>query len=260
MSTTLFDLSGKTALITGGNGGIGYGIAKGLADSGANIIIAARDQAKTEKAVGSLADTKIKDILVSGYQVDVSDEKAVNELVDQLTTGSNPTQIDILVNNAGINIKKPPMELSTEEWNKVVQINLTGSFLFAKAVYPNMKSTGGGKIINIGSMTSVFGVEWAAAYASTKGGVVQLTKSLAVAWARDNIQVNTILPGWITTDLTKDTKTQAPERYTQISSRIPQNRWGDPDDLAGTAIFLSSNASDYVTGVSIPVDGGYTSF
>jgi 2-deoxy-D-gluconate 3-dehydrogenase len=260
MSTTLFDLSGKTALITGGNGGIGYGIAKGLADSGANIIIAARDQAKTEKAVGNLSDTKIKDVLVSGYQVDVSDEKAVNELVDQLTTGSNPTQIDILVNNAGINIKKPPMELSTEEWNKVVQINLTGSFLFAKAVYPNMKSTGGGKIINIGSMTSVFGVEWAAAYASTKGGVVQLTKSLAVAWARDNIQVNTILPGWITTDLTKDTKTQAPERYTQISSRIPQNRWGDPDDLAGTAIFLSSNASDYVTGVSIPVDGGYTSF
>jgi 2-deoxy-D-gluconate 3-dehydrogenase len=109
-------------------------------------------------------------------------------------------------------------------------------------------------------MTSVFGVEWAAAYASTKGGVVQLTKSLAVAWARDNIQVNTILPGWITTDLTKNTKIQAPDRYEQISSRIPQNRWGEPEDLAGTAIFLSSSASDYVTGVSIPVDGGYTSF
>ena len=123
-----------------------------------------------------------------------------------------------------------------------------------------MKSNGGGKIINIGSMTSVFGVEWAAAYASTKGGVVQLTKSLAMAWARDNIQVNTILPGWITTDLTKDTKTQAPERFAQISSRIPQNRWGEPSDLSGTAIFLSSNASNYVTGVSIPVDGGYTSF
>tara|TARA_Y100000996_G_scaffold377443_1_gene329496 strand:- start:3847 stop:4629 length:783 start_codon:yes stop_codon:yes gene_type:complete len=260
MSTTLFDLSGKTALITGGNGGIGYGIAKGLADSGANIIIAARNKSKTDKAVNSLVDTKIKDVSVSGYQVDVSDEKAVNELVDDLTTGLQGRPIDILVNNAGINIKKPPMELSTDEWNKVVQINLTGSFLFAKAVYPSMKSNGGGKIINIGSMTSVFGVEWAAAYASTKGGVVQLTKSLAMAWARDNIQVNTILPGWITTDLTKDTKTQAPERFAQISSRIPQNRWGEPSDLSGTAIFLSSNASNYVTGVSIPVDGGYTSF
>lgn len=257
MSTNLFDLSGKTALITGGNGGIGYGIAKGLADSGANIIIAARDQAKTEKAVDSLLDTRIKDVSVSGYQVDVSDEKSINELVDQ---SMDRFPIDILINNAGINIKKPPTELSIDEWNKVVNINLTGSFLCAKALYPSMKSNGGGKIINIGSMTSVFGVEWAAAYASTKGGVVQLTKSLAVAWARDNIQVNTILPGWITTDLTKDTKTQAPERYAQISSRIPLNRWGDPNDLAGTAIFLSSNASNYVTGVSIPVDGGYTSF
>jgi 2-deoxy-D-gluconate 3-dehydrogenase len=253
----LFDLSGKTALITGGNGGIGYGIAKGLADSGANIIIAARNQAKTEKAVDSLNDTKIMDVSVSGYNVDVSNEKSVNKLVEQAT---DRFPIDILVNNAGINIKKPPTELSIDEWNKVVNINLTGSFLCAKALYSSMKSNGGGKIINIGSMTSVFGVEWAAAYASTKGGVVQLTKSLAVAWARDNIQVNTILPGWITTDLTKDTKIQAPDRYDQISSRIPQNRWGEPEDLAGTAIFLSSSASDYVTGVSIPVDGGYTSF
>jgi 2-deoxy-D-gluconate 3-dehydrogenase len=253
----LFDLSGKTALITGGNGGIGYGIAKGLADSGANIIIAARNQAKIEKAVDSLNDTKIMDVSVSGYNVDVSNEKSVNKLVEQAT---DRFPIDILVNNAGINIKKPPTELSIDEWNKVVNINLTGSFLCAKALYSSMKSNGGGKIINIGSMTSVFGVEWAAAYASTKGGVVQLTKSLAVAWARDNIQVNTILPGWITTDLTKDTKIQAPDRYDQISSRIPQNRWGEPEDLAGTAIFLSSSASDYVTGVSIPVDGGYTSF
>jgi len=253
----LFDLSGKTALITGGNGGIGYGIAKGLADSGANIIIAARNQAKIEKAVDSLNDTKIMDVSVSGYNVDVSNEKSVNKLVEQAT---DRFPIDILVNNAGINIKKPPTELSIDEWNKVVNINLTGSFLCAKALYSSMKSNGGGKIINIGSMTSVFGVEWAAAYASTKGGVVQLTKSLAVAWARDNIQVNTILPGWITTDLTKDTKIQAPDRYEQISSRIPQNRWGEPEDLAGTAIFLSSSASDYVTGVSIPVDGGYTSF
>ena len=257
MSANLFDLSGTTALVTGGNGGIGYGIAKGLADCGSNIIIAARNSEKTEQAVEELqkSTTNIK---IHGLTVDVASEDSVNEMAKKALELT--PRINILVNNAGINIKKIPMELSIEEWNKVVQINLTGSFLCAKALYPNMKSSGGGKIINIGSMTSVFGVEWAVAYSSTKGGVVQLTKSLAVAWAKDNIQVNTILPGWINTDLTKDTEVQQPARYAQISSRIPQNRWGEPADLAGTAIFLSSNSSNYVTGVSIPVDGGYTSF
>ena len=142
----------------------------------------------------------------------------------------------------------------------VININLTVAFLFSLEVYPIMKSQGSGKIINIGSMTSIFGLDWAVAYASSKGGIVQLTKTLAVSWAKDNIQSNCILPGWIHTDLTQGIKDQFQDRYKQILSRIPSNRWGEPDDLAGTAVYLSSSASDYVNGVSIAVDGGYTSF
>jgi len=123
-----------------------------------------------------------------------------------------------------------------------------------------MKENVGGKIINIGSMTSIFGLDWAVAYASSKGGVVQLTKTLAVSWAQDNIQVNTILPGWIHTDLTRGIREDFPDRYTHILSRIPDGRWGEPADLAGISVFLASQASNYVTGISIPVDGGYTSF
>ena len=123
-----------------------------------------------------------------------------------------------------------------------------------------MARVGGGKIINIGSMTSIFGSDWVAAYSASKGGVVQLTKSLAVSWAKDNIQVNAILPGWIHTDLTATIKNNHPERYASITSRIPHGRWAEPDELAGAAVFLASRASDYVTGVALPVDGGYTSF
>ena len=169
-------------------------------------------------------------------------------------------KIDILVNNAGIGIRNLPHEYSLEDWNKVIDINLTGAFLCSKAVYGNMKDRGSGKIINIGSMTSIFGLDWAVAYASSKGGIVQLTKTLAVSWAKDGIQANSILPGWIHTDLTQGIKDNYQERYDHILSRIPENRWGEPSDLSGTAIFLASDASNYVTGISIPVDGGYTSF
>ena len=169
-------------------------------------------------------------------------------------------QVDILVNNAGIGIRKLPHEYDLDDWNQVININLTGSFLAAKELHPHMKANGGGKIINIGSMTSIFGLDWAVAYASSKGGVVQLTKTLSVAWAKDNIQANTILPGWIHTELTQGIKDNFSDRYEHILSRIPDGRWGEPSDLAGAAVFLSSEASDYVTGVSIPVDGGYTSF
>jgi 2-deoxy-D-gluconate 3-dehydrogenase len=164
--------------------------------------------------------------------------------------------VDILVNNAGINIRKAPQDYTLEEWQRVVNTNLTGVFLCARAVYPHMVAARGGKIINIGSMTSIFGSSVAPAYAASKGGIVQFTKSLAVFWARDNIQVNAILPGWIHTDLTATTAT---ERYNFIKARIPHGRWGEPDELAGAAVFLASRASDYVTGIALPVDGGYTS-
>jgi len=255
MSENLFDLHGKTALITGGNGGIGLGIAKGFAQSGANVAIAGRNTVKTEEVVANLSEQNTSAI---GIEVDVADEKSVDNMITN--TLENFGQIDILVNNAGIGIRNLPHEYNLEDWNKVIDINLTGAFLCSKAVYPNMKTRGSGKIINIGSMTSIFGLDWAIAYASSKGGIVQLTKTLAVSWAKDGIQANSILPGWIHTDLTQGIKDNYKDRYNHILSRIPENRWGEPADLSGTAIFLASDASNYVTGVSIPVDGGYTSF
>ena len=255
MSNTLFDLKGKTALITGGNGGIGLGIAEGFAESGANLAIAARNTEKTQEVVTKFNGMNTPTI---GIEVDVSDLESVENMVaDTLKAYGS---IDILVNNAGIGIRNLPQEYDIEDWNKVIDINLTGAFLSSKAVYPSMKKQGAGKIINIGSMTSIFGLDWAVAYASSKGGIVQLTKTLAVSWAKDGIQANTILPGWIHTDLTQGIKDNYKNRYDHILSRIPENRWGEPADLSGTAIFLASDASNYVTGVSIPVDGGYTSF
>ena len=255
MSENLFDLHGKTALITGGNGGIGLGIAKGFAESGANIAIAGRNTTKTEEVVANFSERNTSAI---GIEVDVADQESVQDMISNTLEAFG--QIDILVNNAGIGIRNLPHEYNLEDWNKVIDINLTGAFLCSKAVYPNMKTRGSGKIINIGSMTSIFGLDWAVAYASSKGGIVQLTKTLAVSWAKDGIQANSILPGWIHTDLTQGIKDNFQNRYDHILSRIPEGRWGEPGDLSGTAVFLASSASDYVTGVSIPVDGGYTSF
>ncbi len=255
MPSALFDLTGKTAIVTGGNGGIGLGIARGLAQAGANIVVAARNQGKTAQALKQVQALGVKAI---GVSTDVKDEKSVAEMVKAALDAFG--QVNILVNNAGISVRKPPQDYTLEEWEQVLEVNLTGTFLCCREVYPHMARAGGGKIINIGSMTSIFGSDWVAPYSASKGGVVQLTRSLAVAWARDNIQVNAILPGWVHTDLTAPIKTHYPQRYEFIRSRIPQGRWGEPDELAGTAVFLASSASDYVTGTAIPVDGGYTSF
>lgn len=246
-----FDLTGKVAIVTGGNGGIGYGIARGLAQAGADIVIAARQQAKSAPATTALQELGVRALSIA---TDVQDEAAVQAMVQAAVETFG--RADILVNNAGINIRKAPQDYTLEEWQQVLNTNLTGVFLCSRAVYPHMVEAGGGKIINIGSMTSIFGSSVSPAYAATKGGVVQFTKSLALFWARDNIQVNAILPGWIHTDLTASAST---ERYNAIKARIPHGRWGEPDELAGTAVFLASRASDYVTGVALPVDGGYTS-
>ena len=255
MSSKLFDLTGKTAIVTGGNGGIGYGMASEIGKSGANVIITGRNSDKTKAAVNELKKSVDN---VIGIDSDVSDESSIKDMIK--TSYDTFGSIDVLINNAGIGIRELPENYNTDDWNKVININLTGAFLCSREVYPIMKSQGSGKIINIGSMTSIFGLDWAVAYASSKGGIVQLTKTLAVSWAKDNIQSNCILPGWIHTDLTQGIKDQFQDRYQQILSRIPSNRWGEPDDLAGTAVYLSSSASDYVNGVSIAVDGGYTSF
>jgi 2-dehydro-3-deoxy-D-gluconate 5-dehydrogenase len=251
MMAASFDLTGKVAIVTGGNGGIGYGMARGLAQAGANIVIAARRPEKNAQAVAGLLEAGSKALSVV---TDVQNDASVQAMVQATVEAFGG--IDILVNNAGINIRKAPQDYTLMEWQQVLNTNLTGVFLCSRAVYPYMAKAGGGKIINIGSMTSIFGSNVSPAYGATKGGVVQFTKSLAVFWAKDNIQVNALLPGWIHTDLTTSA---AAERYNFIKSRIPHGRWGEPNELAGAAIFLASPASDYITGIALPVDGGYTS-
>ena len=249
----LFDLKGKVALVTGGNGGIGKGIAIGLARAGANVAVAARNQDKSARAVAELEALGVKAMSISCDVTDGDDvNAAVAACVDQFCG------LDIVVNNSGVNVRKLPHELDLEEWQTVIDVNLTGVFLMSKAAYPEMVKRGGGKVINIGSMMSIFAHETLAPYAASKGGVVQFTKACASAWAKDNIQVNSILPGWIATDMTETLRVNVPERYETIRARTPAQRWGRPDELAGTAVFLAASASDFVTGTAIPVDGGYS--
>jgi 2-deoxy-D-gluconate 3-dehydrogenase len=248
----LFDLTGRVALVTGGNGGIGLGMAVGLAEAGAMVAISGRNADKNAAAVAELESKGASAIAV---EADVADEASVAAMTRAVVDRFG--RIDILVANAGINIRKAPETYSLDEWRTVIDTNLTGIFLCARAVHPEFRKTGGGKIITIGSMASIFGGAVVAPYAASKGGVVQLSRSLAVAWAGDNIQVNAILPGFVDTDLTREGRASAPEMFARIESRTPARRWGRPDDLAGTAVFLASRASDFVTGTAIPVDGGY---
>jgi 2-dehydro-3-deoxy-D-gluconate 5-dehydrogenase len=248
----VFDLSGKVAVVTGGNGGIGFGMARGLASAGATIVIAARNVEKSRTAV---EDLTARGASAFAIEVDVTQEACVDALVTQ--TLERYGRLDILINNAGTNIRLPAHELTLAQWHTVIDINLTGAFLCAKAAYPALKR-GGGKIINIGSMMSIFGASFAPAYAASKGGIVQLTRSLASAWARDNIQANAVLPGWIDTDLTRQAREQVPGLHENVLRRTPAARWGVIDDLAGIAVFLASPASDFITGAAIPVDGGYS--
>ena len=169
-------------------------------------------------------------------------------------------KINVLVNNAGINIRKMPQDYEPDEWDQVIETNLKGPFLCCHAAYPHMKKAGFGKIINIGSMTSIFGGAKLAPYGSSKGAIVQMSKSLATAWAADNIQVNAILPGWIDTELTRQARIDIEGLNERVLDRTPAGRWGVPADLAGTAVYLASAASDFVTGVAIPVDGGFSTF
>jgi 2-dehydro-3-deoxy-D-gluconate 5-dehydrogenase len=245
MTTALFDLRGKV--------GIGLGMARGLAEAGADIAIVGRNEAKSTAAVAELKRQGVRAMAVTA---DVTDKAAVADMVAR--TASELGRIDILINNAGINIRKPPQALEIEEWDSVIRTNLTSAFLCSRAVYPVMKQAGGGKIINIGSMMSIFGASFAPAYAASKGGIVQFTRSCAVAWAADYIQANAVLPGWIDTDLTRRAREQVDGLHDRVLARSPAARWGTSADFAGIAVFLASAASDFVTGAAIPVDGGYS--
>ncbi len=247
----LFDLTGKVALVTGGNSGIGLGMARGLAEAGATVAIAARDQERAKAVLPSLGDNAIT------VATDVTDPKAIEAMV--ASTVDQLGGVDILVNNAGTNIRGRPEDMSVADWHTVIDTNLTSAFLASQAVYPHMKQAGGGKIMNNGSMASIFGLPFAAAYGASKGGMVQMTKSLATAWAADNIQVNCFLPGWIDTPLTQRARQQVTELHDNVLKRTPAGRWGVIEDFAGIAVFLASAASDFVTGTAIEVDGGYAS-
>jgi len=248
---TLFDLTGRTALVTGGNGGIGLGLARGLAGAGANVMVAGRNPAKNEAAVAALGDR------AASVLADVTKPPEVEAMVE--ATVARFGGLDILVINAGTNIRKPAHEASFDEWRAVLAANLDSAFLTARAAYPALKASGRGKVIAIGSMTTLFGAAFAPADSASKGGIVQFTRSLAAAWAADNIQCNAILPGWIDTDLTRRARAEVPGLNERVLARTPAGRWGAPEDFAGIAIFLASRASDFVTGAAIAVDGGYSS-
>jgi 2-deoxy-D-gluconate 3-dehydrogenase len=248
-----FDLSGRVAIVTGGNGGLGLGMAHGLARARAAIAIAARDEKKGQAAVKELSSSASR---CQFYSFDASSASSCRKLVESVIGDFG--SCDILINNAGMNIRKAPEQISEQEWHEILNVNLGAALFCAQAVYPHMKAAGRGKILNIGSMYSLFGAPTVAAYAASKGGLVQLTRSLAAAWAPDNIQVNAILPGWVDTELTRRARQQVAGLHEFVLSRTPAGRWGEPEDIAGAAVFMCSSASDFVTGAALPVDGGYS--
>lgn len=253
MAERLFSLKDRVALVTGGNGGLGLGMALGLAGAGAAVVIAARHRQKAEAALLRLREFNAACLFVP---LDITSAESCSLAVDAVIERYG--RIDILINNAGMNVRKLPQDLGEAEWQSVIDTNLSGAFRCARAAYPHMKAAGGGKIINIASMYAIFGAPMVAAYAASKGGVVQLTKSLAAAWAENNIQVNCIVPGWLDTDLTRAARREVEGLHEAVLNRTPARRWGTPEDMAGAAVFLASDASNFVTGACIPVDGGYS--
>ena len=250
-SSQWFDLEGRVAIVTGGNGGIGRAIALGLAGAGAAVAIFGRNDAKNAAVLHELQSIGTQ---AMALQVDVTDRDGLEPAFRRVEETLGP--VDILVNNAGIaNLSGGVLEEDPADWDHVIETQLNAVFLLSKTAARSMKEHQGGKIINLASMYSYFGSGLVPSYSAAKGAIVQLTKSMAIELAPHNIQVNAIAPGWVRTDMT------APVRETpmgdEIVARTPAGRWGEPEEMAGTAVFLASRASDFVTGVTIPVDGGY---
>ncbi|HHE41890.1 MAG TPA: glucose 1-dehydrogenase [Dehalococcoidia bacterium] len=249
----MFSLEGKVAVVTGGNGGIGKGIADGLAAKACTVVVAGRDEQKTAWAVEDIKSRFGAES--TGLMMDVASPESIRQGIRKVVGDFG--RIDVLVNNAGVNIRKMPQDYALDEWDKILNTNLRGAFVCCQAVYPTMKRQGQGKIINTGSMTSLYGLGKAAPYACSKMGILSLTYSLALAWARDGIRVNCILPGWIDTPLTAQARKDFPGLTDFVEERTPLGRWGMPADFMGIAAFLASEASDFITGEYFRVDGGF---
>jgi 2-deoxy-D-gluconate 3-dehydrogenase len=249
----LFDLSGRVALVTGGNGGIGRSIALAFADAGASVAILGRNPEKNRRALAELLEIGVRALAI---EADITDRAQIEPAVARVEREFG--SVDILVNNAGIGLIKPSLQVPVEEWDQVLAINLTACFLMSQAAGRRMAKRKLGKIINISSIYGLFGNAVAASYSATKGALINLTKSMAIELAPVNVQVNAIVPGYFRTELTDGFKDKP--FYDELIRRVPAGRWGEPDELAGAAIFLASHASDFVTGTSVVVDGGFAAY
>jgi gluconate 5-dehydrogenase len=250
-----FSLEGKIALITGASYGIGFAMAKAYAAAGATIVFNDRNQEAVDKGLASYKEENIK---AYGYVCDVTDEAGVEKMITQIE--DEVGVIDILVNNAGIIKRIPMIEMTAEEFRQVIDVDLNGPFIMAKAVIPSMIKKGSGKIINICSMMSELGRETVSAYAAAKGGLKMLTRNIASEYGEYNIQCNGIGPGYIATPQTAPLREEGHPFNSFIIAKTPAARWGTPEDLMGPAVFLASNASDFVNGHVLYVDGGILAY
>jgi gluconate 5-dehydrogenase len=253
MSTTLFDLTGKTALVTGSSRGLGRSMAEGLGRAGARLLVNGTDAARTQAACAAMREAGLD---ASPVVFDVTDEAGVKAAFENLD--AQGVAVDILVNNAGIQFRKPMVELDTADWRRVLDTNLTAAFVIGREAARRMIPRGHGKIINIGSLTSVLARATVAPYTVSKGGIKMLTQAMAAEWAAHGLQANAIGPGYMLTDM-NEALINNPEFDAWVKGRTPARRWGRPDELIGAAVFLASSASDYVNGQVIYVDGGMIS-